>query len=310
MLKTEIALCPEKNIRIIKHKKETEFTTLYNDCINDEQLSANSLAVLVYVMSKPDDWDIRISNLRKRFAFGRDRVRGIIAELCTLGYMQKTLERSDSGSFNGYLLKASDKPIFWGEPEVLEAPSLSPETPLPAPALPATDLPAPAFQSPAPIYTKEILLQKKDIKKIKKDFSTEFDEFWSINPKQVDKQKAKEVFNRLLIEDYENFQKIMDGRRAQNVVIEFEGTQKKFIKGPTSWLREQRFNDEVQTREQLNEEARRNNRGRSSRSPERITQQFDVLTELEHAAMRRTEELKAELQRICEEEDNGSGDWD
>ena len=49
----------------------------------------------------------------------------------------------------------------------------------------------------------------------------------------------------------------MDGRRAQNIVIEFEGTEKRYIKSPAAWLRKRRFNDEVQTKEQLNAERER-----------------------------------------------------
>jgi hypothetical protein len=98
---------------------------------------------------------------------------------------------------------------------------------------------------------------KKTEKRTGKRFDKEFEEFWKINPKKVDKPESIEIFNRLLSEDYNNFQKIMDGRRAQNVVIEFEGTPQKYIKGPASWLRKQRFNDEVQTEKQLNEEHQR-----------------------------------------------------
>lgn len=98
----------------------------------------------------------------------------------------------------------------------------------------------------------------KNIKKNnKKKFEKEFEEFWEINPKAVDKAEAKQIFESLLAEDYDNFKKIMDGRRAQNIVIEFEGTEKKYIKSPAAWLRKKRFNDEVQTKEQLNAERQR-----------------------------------------------------
>src|SRR5579863_7083447 len=112
MEKEEIRFCREKDIRIIKHKKESSFTTLYNDCINDERLSAHSLAVLVYIMSKPEDWKVMVSDLRRRFRVGRNKCYSIISELCTLGYMQRVQERLENGAFQGCLLQASDKPIF------------------------------------------------------------------------------------------------------------------------------------------------------------------------------------------------------
>lgn len=112
MLEMEIGFSPERDIRIIKHKKESEFTVLYNDCINDKGLSADALAILVYVMSKPDDWEINLKNLSNRFEMGRDKVDKAIKVLCGGGYMKRAQSRVDDGSFSRLTLYASDKPVF------------------------------------------------------------------------------------------------------------------------------------------------------------------------------------------------------
>jgi hypothetical protein len=140
-------------------------------------------------------------------------------------------------------------------------------------------------------------------KVIRKSFDTEFEEFWAINPKPVDKTKAREVFNRLLGEDYGNFQKIMTGRRAQNVVIELEGTERKYIKGPAAWLRSERFNDEIQTEEQLREEHQRSI-SKSTSQPARRSkgdQYHANNAELRGAIDRKAQELIAEHARVTAE---------
>ena len=102
----------DMEMTIIKHKKEVDFTTIYNDCINDTRLSTYSLAVLVYVMSKPDDWEIKTKNLSNRFEIGRDKVRNIIKDLCQNGYMRRVRRRNKDGSLSRIVVYASDKPIF------------------------------------------------------------------------------------------------------------------------------------------------------------------------------------------------------
>ncbi len=140
-------------------------------------------------------------------------------------------------------------------------------------------------------------------KPIKKCFDAEFDEFWAINPKPVDKLESKEVFNRLLTEDYSNFQKIMDGRRAQNVVIELEATERKYIKGPAAWLRKKKFNDEVQTQEQLHAEHQRSisKITNQPRKLSKVDQQHSLNAELRESAAREVQNLNEERAAVARE---------
>jgi hypothetical protein len=105
----------DNDVFIIKHKRERDYMTLYNDCVNDENLSAESLAFLVYVMSKPEDWRVNLRNLSNRFKIGRDKTDRIIKELCLFGYMKRDQSRTDDGSFSRLLIYASDKPVFLAE---------------------------------------------------------------------------------------------------------------------------------------------------------------------------------------------------
>jgi hypothetical protein len=102
----------DDDTRIIKHKHRNNFTMICNACINDENLLAGSLAILIYVMSKPDDWKIIMKDISKRFAIGRDKTYNIINKLIELGYMKRFSYRNGDGSLAKTAIFASDDPIF------------------------------------------------------------------------------------------------------------------------------------------------------------------------------------------------------
>jgi hypothetical protein len=102
----------DDDTRIIKWKCKKDFTIIYNDCINDDRLSGDSLSILVYVMSKPEDWDIRIREVSKRFSIGRNKTYSIIKSLIEFGYMKRVRKRNKDGSLARSSTYASDRPMF------------------------------------------------------------------------------------------------------------------------------------------------------------------------------------------------------
>lgn len=102
----------DESIFIIKYDKQSEYTTIFNDCLNDENLSTDSVAILVYVMSKPIDWKINIKNISNRYKIGRDKVRSSVNNLIEFGYVKRVRQRKKDGSLSKILIYASDKPIF------------------------------------------------------------------------------------------------------------------------------------------------------------------------------------------------------
>jgi DnaD/phage-associated family protein len=51
-------------------------------------LSWEARGILWYLLSKPDDWQVRVSDLMQNC--GRDKVRNTLAELIRFGYLEKT----------------------------------------------------------------------------------------------------------------------------------------------------------------------------------------------------------------------------
>lgn len=71
----------------IKRAKHTvNYTVLTNDLINDGQLDWQDLGLLVYLLSKPENWTIRVSELVKKRRSGRSKIYSILGKLQALGY--------------------------------------------------------------------------------------------------------------------------------------------------------------------------------------------------------------------------------
>jgi DNA-binding MarR family transcriptional regulator len=83
---------------IIRRKHSGNFAVLPNATLNDEQLSADTLGVLAYLLAKPPNWKVSVSGLRARFGIGRDRVYAILKQLEVAGYVEKRQTREKGTS--------------------------------------------------------------------------------------------------------------------------------------------------------------------------------------------------------------------
>lgn len=90
----------------------TNFTTIYNDCINDRQLEHKDLGLLLYMISKPPLWKIRIKELCNRFDIGEESLRKQLNKLKELGYIKRKQNRNEDGSWGDIVTYVNDKPIY------------------------------------------------------------------------------------------------------------------------------------------------------------------------------------------------------
>lgn len=75
---------------IIRREKRTKnFTVIDNDIINDPRLDWRDLGLLVYLLSKPDNWEICTAHLIKVRKSGRDAIYTSLKVLCECGYASK-----------------------------------------------------------------------------------------------------------------------------------------------------------------------------------------------------------------------------
>ena len=98
-------------IRITKQKN---FSIISNKHLNDFNLSFKAKGILTYLLSKPDDWTLYVTQLIKSSREGREAVYSGINELVQAGYIIKQQKRNHAGQMAGieYLVieNPGDKP--------------------------------------------------------------------------------------------------------------------------------------------------------------------------------------------------------
>jgi len=95
---------------INKSTLQENYSTLPNKLINDEKLSGDGLAVLVYLLSKPSDWKVNAQNIANRFEWGIKKVYNIMKHLIQIGYIAKDIQR-EQGKFATTLYFVYDSPL-------------------------------------------------------------------------------------------------------------------------------------------------------------------------------------------------------
>ena len=83
-------------IRIEKHTKN--FVILNKVFLEDKRLSFKSKGILTYLLSKPDDWTVRVNELISASTDGESSVRSALKELEACGYYRKYRVRTEDGS--------------------------------------------------------------------------------------------------------------------------------------------------------------------------------------------------------------------
>lgn len=93
------------------HKRENPFVQIDKTPINDQRLSWKAKGILVYLISKPNDWKVRVSDLMKQAKDGRDSVYAGLHELEKAGYISRYQERKEDGSFGELEYVVYEQPI-------------------------------------------------------------------------------------------------------------------------------------------------------------------------------------------------------
>lgn len=83
-------------IRIEKHTKN--FVIINKNFLEDKRLSFKSKGILTYLLSKPDDWTVRVNELISASTDGEASVRSALKELEACGYYRKYRVRTEDGS--------------------------------------------------------------------------------------------------------------------------------------------------------------------------------------------------------------------
>lgn len=85
---------------IIRGPRKTEkFTIVSNTIIEDTRLSFKARGVLIYILSKPDNWVVRVEQIAKANGCGRDSLQSALREIEAAGYLTRTKTRNPQGQW-------------------------------------------------------------------------------------------------------------------------------------------------------------------------------------------------------------------
>ena len=73
---------------IRSQKPEHSFTIVSNQVIDDDNLDWKDLGLLIYLLSKPDNWQVSLAHLAKQKRTGQDGVATAIKNLKQAGYIK------------------------------------------------------------------------------------------------------------------------------------------------------------------------------------------------------------------------------
>lgn len=92
------------------YKESGNFVTVHKNFIHDDNLSWKAKGILLYLLSRPDDWRIYETELNKHSSDGRDSLRTGIKELEQAGYIHRTRRRNEKGQLREYEYQVFEQP--------------------------------------------------------------------------------------------------------------------------------------------------------------------------------------------------------
>ncbi|MDS3961931.1 conserved phage C-terminal domain-containing protein [Staphylococcus epidermidis] len=91
-------------------KESGDFVTVHKAFVFDNKLSAKAKGILLYFLSRPDNWRIYTSEVVKHMNDGQKSINSGIQELIKNKYVHRIQKRTNNGVFNGYEYLVYEKP--------------------------------------------------------------------------------------------------------------------------------------------------------------------------------------------------------
>jgi hypothetical protein len=98
--------------RIRRGRKQNRFTTIDNQPLENSNLSWKAKGLLTYLMSKSENWEVKLEFLKTVSTDGRESTNAGLRELIENGYVRRTRLTNQKGRFEGYLYEVSDIAFF------------------------------------------------------------------------------------------------------------------------------------------------------------------------------------------------------
>ena len=132
---------------IFRIEKRNDFTIVRNGLLRDKTMSLKAKALLITMLSKPDDWDYTLNGLQSILLEGRDAIASGLKELEQHGYLIRRKIRDRNGRFTDVEYVIFELPTEL-VPDAAEPAAENPETENPEMVKPSSENP--------PVINKEI----------------------------------------------------------------------------------------------------------------------------------------------------------
>lgn len=93
-----------------KIHKTTKYTTLSLAAVEDKRLSWKSKGLHLYLLSRPESWEVRFTDLLRRSTDGHSSLMSSVKELVKYGYLKVTRVREEKGKFIGSIWEVFEEP--------------------------------------------------------------------------------------------------------------------------------------------------------------------------------------------------------
>lgn len=80
-------------------KEKGQFMQIHKQLIDDPNLTTNAKAILIYMLSKPDEWQFFELDIAKHFKDSMNIIRKGIKELIDKGYINRDKFKNTKGNF-------------------------------------------------------------------------------------------------------------------------------------------------------------------------------------------------------------------
>lgn len=218
-------------------RPEANFYMLNKAISEDARLSWAARGLLVFLLGKPDHWEISVAHLRAETSSsakptGRDGVYGLLQELINAGYVARRQERSDTGALGEINYIVSETPL--------------PDSPYPATPYPAQ--PYPANPTLVSIEGKQVLKKPVRTENPSGDLDElreSFERFWKLYPSKKGRKDALKAWHKLKPDA--DLQAAMIAALANHCASrEWTKDNGQFIPHASTWLNGERWHDVLQ----------------------------------------------------------------
>ncbi|WP_239441358.1 helix-turn-helix domain-containing protein [Staphylococcus sp. GDY8P19P] len=196
--------------------------------VEDEKISWKAKGIMSYLFSKPDDWQIYQTQLEKVSIDGKASVRSTINELIDNGYMTRQSRRKSNGDFDGYDYTLHEYPTNDGVRKMEDA------------KMEIAKMEIAKSDTTNNNSTNNDLTNNDINTSATKVTQEQFDQWWNLYDKKLDKKKAFSLFKTALKKH--DFETIMNGTKDYLKTI----NDKQYQKYPKTFLSQESYMNDYQ----------------------------------------------------------------